>query len=311
MISCFSKHSLKDPFRQVRSLGDDLWVHVDDPSEDELEQIIGYYKLDANIVHDVNDMNELPRSEQTKDSLYVFLRPAVRSKHGQVITSPLLAIITPKVFITIARTGALGVADIIAAAEGHELRSSSRTGLLLVTMNAIARQYQDLVGHTGNYIQDIKHKLQNHEVGNKDFIHFVTIEDNLNEYQFCLQDTLAVAERLGDSNHDLFRAAEIEALDDTKLYIKQLMSAVSSHVQSIASIRNAYSTIANNTLNQRMKTLTVFTVLIALPNVFYGMYGMNVDLPFQNEPWVYGVIVLFTIMLVFGVYALAKRFRLF
>lgn len=311
MISCFSKHTLKEPFRQVRSLGDDLWVHADNPSEDELEQLITYYKLDANIVHDVNDMNELPRSERAKDSLYVFLRPAVRSKHGQVITSPLLAIVTPKAFITIARTNALGAADIIAAAEGHELRTSNKAALLLITMNAITRQYQDLVGHTGNYIQDIKHKLQNHEVGNKDFIHFVTIEDNLNEYQVCLQGTLAVAERLKDNDHDLFREVELEAVDDARLYIKQLISAVASHLQSITSIRNAYSTIANNTLNQRMKTLTAFTVLIALPNVFYGMYGMNVDLPFQNEPWVYGVIVVFTIMLVFSVYALAKRFRLF
>lgn len=311
MISCFRKQSAKDPFHQVRTLSDDLWVHADNPSEDELHQLIEYYKLDANIVRDVNDMSELPRSERSGESTYVFLRPALRSKHGQVMTSPLLAIVTPHAFLTIARTNALGAADIIAAGEGRDLRTDDRAAMLLLTMNAIARQYQDLVSHTGNYIQDIKHKLQNHEVGNKDFIHFVTIEDNLNEYQFCLQDTLAVTERLKDNNHDFFSDDELETLDDTKLYIKQLMSAVSSHIQSIASIRNAYSTIANNTLNLRMKTLTVFTVLIALPNVFYGMYGMNVPLPFQEAPWAYGVIVVFTIGLVFGVYAIAKRFRLF
>ena len=60
-----------------------------------------------------------------------------------------------------------------------------------------------------------------------------------------------------------------------------------------------------------MKTLTVLTVLIALPNVFYGMYGMNVPLPFEKEPWAYGAIVLFTVLLIFLVYSLAKRFRVF
>lgn len=311
MIQCFRKQSVKDPFHQVRSLSDGLWVHVNNPTEDEIAQLVDYYKLDSHIVRDVNDMSELPRSERSGNSIYVFLRPALRSKHGEVTTSPLLAVVTPHAFLTIGRTNALEAATVIAAGEGRALRTDDRAAMLLLTLNAITRQYQDLLSHTGNYIQDIKHKLRNHEVGNKDFIHFVTIEDNLNEYQFCLQDTLAVTEHLKDNNHDLFSDDELEALDDAKLYIKQLISAVNSHIQSIASIRNAYSTIANNTLNLRMKTLTVFTVLIALPNVFYGMYGMNVPLPFQDSPWAYVSIVLFTIALILGVYAIAKRFRLF
>jgi magnesium transporter len=77
------------------------------------------------------------------------------------------------------------------------------------------------------------------------------------------------------------------------------------------SIRNAYGTIANNVLNQRMKTLTMLTLLIALPNVFYGMYGMNVDLPFQHEPWLYIVIVVFTLALILIVYWVAKRRHVF
>lgn len=311
MLSFYQKPTHKDDFQQVGTLAPDLWVHADNPTPDEFHQLIDYYKLDANIVRDVRDSNELPRSEQSGDSLYIFLRAAVRSRHGQAITSPLLAIIAPSAFITITVSGALTPTDIITASQRRELRTSDGASMFLTVIEAVTAQYQDLVGHTGNYIQDIKHKLQNHEVGNRDFIHFVTIEDNLNEYQFCLQDMLVVTERLAENTHKLFKPRELEELDDTKLYIKQLVSAVSSHSQTINSIRNAYSTIANNTLNQRMKTLTAFTVLIALPNVFYGMYGMNIALPFQDAPWAYGVIVLFTILLIFGIYTLAKRYRLF
>jgi Mg2+ and Co2+ transporter CorA len=60
-----------------------------------------------------------------------------------------------------------------------------------------------------------------------------------------------------------------------------------------------------------MKTLTVLTILIALPNVFYGMYGMNVSLPFADQPWAYAVVVLFTFVLIIAVYLLARRFRIF
>lgn len=311
MLRFYQKPTHKDDFQQIGTFSAGIWVHADNPSPDEFQRLIEYYKLDANIVRDVTDSHELPRSERGGRILYVFLRAAQRSRHGQAITSPLLAIVTPQGFITITMSGAVTPADIIAASRRQGLRTSDQAAMLLAVIETVTIQYQELVTHTGNYIQDIKHKLQNHEVGNRDFIHFVTIEDNLNEYHFCLQNMLTVIDRLAENTQKLFTPRELEELDDGRLYIKQLAGAVASHNQSINSVRNAYSTIANNTLNQRMKTLTVFTVLIALPNVFYGMYGMNIALPFQDAPWAYAVIVLFTVLLIFVIYGIAKRYRLF
>ena len=60
-----------------------------------------------------------------------------------------------------------------------------------------------------------------------------------------------------------------------------------------------------------MKVLTAITILLAIPNVFYGMYGMNIALPFQGEAWAYPVITGFTVLLIGIVYIFAKRLRLF
>ncbi len=40
-----------------------------------------------------------------------------------------------------------------------------------------------------------------------------------------------------------------------------------------------------------MTILTVATILIALPNVIFGMYGMNVRLPFESARWAFEAIV--------------------
>jgi magnesium transporter len=60
-----------------------------------------------------------------------------------------------------------------------------------------------------------------------------------------------------------------------------------------------------------MKTLTVLTLLVALPNVFYGMYGMNISLPFAEEPWAYGAILVFTLTVVVLVIAIARKKNIF
>ena len=50
-----------------------------------------------------------------------------------------------------------------------------------------------------------------------------------------------------------------------------------------------------------MKTLTALTLLIALPNVFYGMYGMNIGLPYQEYPLAYPIIIASSLVAVFCV----------
>ena len=60
-----------------------------------------------------------------------------------------------------------------------------------------------------------------------------------------------------------------------------------------------------------MKILTAATVIIALPNVLYGMFGMNVDLPFQKEPWAYGLIVTLTVVLTIAIFMVGRAKRVF
>jgi magnesium transporter len=60
-----------------------------------------------------------------------------------------------------------------------------------------------------------------------------------------------------------------------------------------------------------MKLLTAATVIIALPNLFYSMYGMNVKLPLQHEPWIYWVLNGFAASLIIFVVTFARRKRVF
>ena len=107
-----------------------------------------------------------------------------------------------------------------------------------------------------------------HEVENSDFIKFVAIEDTLNEYRSSLEGMSRVITQLMENRRHLFKTRDLEALEDVDLHIRQVLVAISSSTHTISSIQNAYSTVANNTLNQRMKALTAITILLAIPNVF-------------------------------------------
>lgn len=306
MLKYYVRRSEREGFDQVTTPPKgQVWVHGDSVDEAELRTLAERYALDFNILRDVLDQHELPRVEQRDDGLYVFVRTVHRGKHGRISTAPVLLVVKGTVFLNLS----IAPAEVRVRIDPLKLVDTHDTvGLLLGTIAGVVSEYEALMQRTGRYIKDTSQRLRTHEVTNQDFVKFVTVEDNLNDYQMNLNSMLVVAQRL---HEHLPHGRDTEAVEDIMLYIRQLLVAITSHSQSINSIRNAYGTIANNVLNQRMKTLTVLTLLVALPNVFYGMYGMNITLPFQDAPWAYSAIVIFTFLLILLIYGVAKRLRLF
>jgi magnesium transporter len=265
-----------------------------------LEQEFG---LAGHLLSDVFDVNELPRLDQDDGTRYVFLRSA-ELRGDKIHSQPILFATRKDLFVCIA-TGKQATNGVIDGVLTHQLSPES---LQTHSIYAILKQYEALVDKVGTHITEIENRMRSHEVTNEDFYRFVSIESSLSWSRMNLISMRAVVERLMETSK---HKADLELLDDARLFASQLLVEIEGHVQLITSVRNAYGTIANNTLNQRMKLLTALTLLLALPNVFYGMYGMNVELPFMHEPWAYFAIVGFTITLMVSIFAIAKRQRFF
>jgi magnesium transporter len=306
MLRYYVRRSSGEEFQSVsKPPADNVWIHGDAVSYDDLHQLSHDYGLNINVLRDVLDIHELPRVEVHPDGLYVFVRMVQRGKHGKIVTTPVLMVVKDNVFLNV--TTAL-TADPKLSSPSATARSKDTVSLLLGTFAAVINEYEELMQRTARYVHDTGKRLRTHEVTNDDFIKFVTIEDNLNEYHMNLNSMMVVAERLREILKD---SGDTEAIEDILLYIRQLLVSIQSHNQSINSIRNAYGTIANNVLNQRMKTLTALTLLIALPNVFFGMYGMNISLPYQDQSYAYPIVAGSSLAVVLIVFIVGRKRGIF
>lgn len=305
-VEYFEKRSNSERLDQVNQSRADTWVHVS-CSPSQTMEAAEKFSLNPNIVRDVADARELPRVEFSKDLEYVFIRLPVGSA-DKAETAPLLMVLNSSRFITVSVHSKFSPlsTDVFLTTTTNQT-----SGLLPSVIASSMVEFERRIHELADSIGVAKKRLSQYEVQNSDFVEFVAIEDSLNEYSSSLKGLSTVVLRLQENTHKIFKSRDLEQLADISLHIRQLLLAIDSNTQTIASIQNAYSTIANNVLNQRMKLLTTITVLLAIPNVFYGMYGMNLALPFQREPWAYAGIMGITVLLILLVYLLAKRFRLF
>jgi len=307
MLQYYAKKSFNEDPQLIKDPPTERgWIYGANVTDDELARLAEQYGLDSGILKDVHDISELPRVEYSKGLAYVFIRAPHQTSRGNIVTTPFLAVLRGTILVTLSSKEYVKPTELF---EKTTVDMKSTKHVFLQLVGYVIGQYQAYIHTTGKYIRNTEQRLRTHEVDNKDFINFVTVERDLNEYRTNLTALVALMKRLGENRHELFNDKDCELIDDMILHANQLLVATESHLSTVNSIRNAYSTIGNNILNQRMKKLTLLTLLVALPNVFFGMFGMNVALPFAEQPWAYTAIMCLSLAIVVTVAYFIRKIR--
>jgi len=308
MIKYYYKSLRTQYMQELEGYKRGAWVYAEAPSHRELELLADKFNLELGHLQDALDEDEMPRLEKEGENSYIFVRFAYKNTDNELETVPLLFVFGEDAVITISLVR-LPVLDVFLSGK-VEFATTQRTKLVLQILHQIVEQYDTFINGTSKQIKLIRSRLRGHEISNKDFVDFVTIEDELNEFLGALLPTNATLRRLLLGRHIPLFEEDQDIVEDLLLNNEQSIEACNSNIKSIVNIRQAYSSISSNNLNRTMRILTTATVIVALPNVFYGMYGMNVTLPFQEEPWIYNAVVGFTLMFIVAGLWFARRKRI-
>jgi magnesium transporter len=298
--------------QQVQELDDykrGSWIYVEAPTADETEYLIEKFKLDPGHIEDALDEDEMPRLEKEGEQTYMFVRYAYKNMEAELVTVPLLFVFSDDIVMTISLVN-LPVKDKFLGGK-ITFASTQRTKLVLQLLHEIVEQYDRYINGTSKQIKLIRSRLRGHEISNQDFIDFVLIEDELNEFLAALMPMNATLRRLLRGRYIPLFEEDQDLIEDLLLNNEQSIEACSSNIKSIVNIREAYSSISSNNLNRTMKLLTGATVLITLPNVIFGMYGMNIGLPFQDRAWAYTAVIITSFFICSTVFIVGRKRRIF
>jgi magnesium transporter len=298
------------PLNKKRSYEQGVWAIVTNPDRAELKKLAADFHLDKDTLYDVLDPDEVSRVERIDFKDYLFVRFTEIGKHGRISTAPLLIIFNNDIIMTISShpvkaTGAL-LEDVSMA------DTSDTHGLLIKILQHVFDAYSANIKQNTKLIQKSVDKLRAHKLEHEDFVDLVLVEDELSGFLGALTPVPPIISRFtNDKNSEIFSEWQIAELEDVSLAVEQSINLCNSNLRRIVSLRDAHSTISNNSLNNSMKVLTMATLLLALPNMIFGMYGMNISLPFQNETEAYAIILVGVIAMVLIVWVIARWRKFF
>ncbi len=289
-----------------------IWVHAEAPSEHEIKLLCEQYQLSERFVRDALDRDEIPRVETTGKHrhTYIITRFAYQTSEGGIETAPILFALDSERLVTVSLEKLPSIEDILPedASDGD---GDDPVHLMLLILLKIDADYDRFIHDSSKQIRRLLERLGTRSVGPRSFIRFVHIEDDMNDFLSSLVPTNAALRHLLNDSAVPGFAAHRDLVDTVILNNEQSIQTCESNLKSLTSIRRTYTLIGSHNLDRTIKILTMVSVFISIPTMFFSMYGMNIGLPEQHNKQTFAGLLIICLLTVLTAYAIGRKKRIF
>ena len=275
------------------------WIDVVEPSAEERTWLSEELSIVPEFVRSAFDDEETAHTDfddDTGQSLITIDCPfvedpgeAVDSTITQYDTHPITFIFIPEreYFVTVN----LRRNNIIAGfAGGHErnVDTSWRTRFFLQVLLRVAQNYLACLRNINRQLREFERTLRQ-SMRNRELMRMLGLEKSLIYLSTSLKGLETTATRVGGGRVIPLREDDKDLLEDAMIEIRQAIEMCTIYTNILNGVTDTFSSIISNNLNITMRTLTIITLVLAIPTIVFSFYGMNVDgLPFI-ENWYFAV----------------------
>ena len=282
-------------------LDDGVWVQMIAPTADECFMIAEDLNVDVEDIQAALDVEESSRIElQDGYTLILVDIPTVEIRHDKetYTTIPLGIILTQDVIVTICTENTPVLKNFVAN-RVKEFSTKKRLRFVYQILFRTAAMYQANLRSIDKKRTEIEAHIGN-DTEDADLIELHELESTLVYFATSLRANSVVLDRLTRYKRLEQYPEDKELLDDVIVENQQAVEMTTIYRDIINGTRELMSSVLDNKLNNVMKYLTSITVVMAVPTVISGIYGMNVNekgMPFANMPYGFLIICGLTVLI--------------
>ena len=121
-------------------------------------------------------------------------------------------------------------------------------------------------------------------VRNEELIQMLNLEKSLVYFSTSLKSDEVTLNKIAQGRIIPLYEDDQDLLEDVLVEVHQAIEMANIYSGTLSGTMDAFASIISNNLNIVMKVLSVITIVMAIPNIVFGFYGMNVGLPFEGVP---------------------------
>ena len=262
------------------------WISVVSPTQVEKQRLLDEFLILPEFLRAALDEEEssyIDRSEDDNQTLVIIDYPekdqTTRKSIETYITLPMGVVLLDKMIMTISTRENSTIESLIQG-KVKDLDTRYKTRFLLQLILLISQEYLSALRLIDRFSNQTEQKLYKH-MSNSNLIDMLVLEKSLIYFSTSLKALEQTLRRILRSRQIPMYESDRGLLDDVLIEVKQGIEMCEIYSDVMDRSADGFTNVINNNMNIIMKRLTVITLVLSIPNMVYGFYGMNVT----GLPW--------------------------
>lgn len=287
----------EDGLKRTDIIEEGTWINMVNPTEEEIDLIASEFPVD--LVNLKAALDEEERARMEIDAGYTLILVDVpldeKNKYGTTYSTIPLGILLFKDNIITVCTREIPILKDFTSGVMKNFFTNKKARFILQILYKNASYYLQYLKQidraTGRIERDLHKSMKN-----KELIQLLELEKSLVYFSTSLRSNEIVMEKLMRLEAIKKYPDDAELLEDVIIENRQAIEMVNIYSNILNGMMTSFASIISNNLNMIMKTLTVITILMAIPTMISSFMGMNVIVPLGNNP--YGFLIVCVIAMI-------------
>lgn len=295
--------------RRIDSFEPGCWINLVAPSAQETDALVERFDFDPDYIRSSLDEEESSRIEsEDGNTLIITDLPYVERLDDSIVydTMSVGIIVTKTCVITIAFKENPILTEI---AEGvlKGINTEFKTQFVLRLMLRAASRFLQYLKQIDKLTEHTERELRKN-MRNKELVTLLDLKKSLVYFSTSLKGNEITLEKMRRGRLIKLYEEDQDLLEDLLIEVRQAIEMTTIYTNVLAGTMETSESLISNNLNTVMKVLASITIVINVPTIISGLYGMNINggyLPFAQFWW-FPCVLSLVVMLVLW-YILRKK----
>lgn len=264
---------------------DIYWIELINPTDSEIMDLSSRYDFDKKYITDIKDDEEIARvkglDDDSEKDLFMLSYPKKISE-GVYITKIMSIILTKDVLIT-------AIEDEVKLLNKFHLTKNRRVDILKSKENLILEIIWSISQEFIFAVKDLNKQIDNLEnlikksSKTEEFYKIINLQKSIIDFELSIDNNGHVISEVRNSNSIFLSDLSMDMLFDMDIEYMQAKNMIQKAYRTLDQLSDLYSAVISNNLNDVMKILTSITIIMTVPTIIGGYWGMNVRLPISES----------------------------
>ena len=274
------------------------WVNILPPlKQQEFSNLADELDIPLDYLTDSLDIDERARFEEYDNvKLIVIKTPTENNSFNEsdayYITSPICIILTHNQIVTVNSFENGAIKKFL---NTFQNRSPDKKNMMVLKIfEKITQTYLEYLTEINQRRNLMEQKLYASN-RNEELLELMKIQKSMVYFITALRSNEMLLLKLIRTNFLGLTDEEKEFLDDLAVDMSQALEMANIYTNILSSTLDAFASIINNNMNNVLKRLTSITIILSLPALVTGIYGMNVPIPYADSHYAFYIPILLSV----------------